>query len=151
MRYLTSELYYDGSFGLCEMTGGKHLNYGSKYGNIIGVDDMWDAVLNVIPEVKMHPKARLTWHYDAVHHVTTLVDVRLDDPSTIEKRIKAYELDLMLYTDDHGVEFYRLCSKEGVGFLLFRAGEDTDFLSATLEDRDFAISLGNAYGKSVDA
>ena len=144
VRYLTSELYYDGSYGLCEMTGGKHLNYGSKYGNIVSVDDMWHAVLNVIPEISLHPESLLGWHYHEAHHITSLVDIRLDIPSSIKRYLKQYDQEPRVYTGDNGVHYYMLHSKvpEG-GFMLFRKGEDGSFISATLEDRKIALSLGN--------
>lgn len=144
LRYLSSELYEDGSFILCEKVADRHVNYGHNYGDIRSVDDMWDAILKIIPETSIHPESLLGWHYHEEHHVTSLVDIRLDIPSSIERYLKQYDQEPSTYTGDNGVHYYMLHSNvpEG-GFMLFRKGEDGRFISATLEDREIALSLGN--------
>ena len=47
-RYFESELYDNGSFGLCgrDKDGG-HLNFGSTGGNIKTTDDLWNAIVSM--------------------------------------------------------------------------------------------------------
>ena len=46
--YFESELYSDGTFGLCARNkNNMHINYGSVGGNIETMEDMWNAVLEI--------------------------------------------------------------------------------------------------------
>ena len=47
-QYFESELYDDGTFGLCGRSkDGNHINYGKTGGDIRTYDDMWSAIISM--------------------------------------------------------------------------------------------------------
>ena len=142
-RYFTSEIYSDGTFGLCEIKDGVHSSHSNVARDIRTVDDMWNAIKALaVPDAALEPNSILAWHNQPDQGIVILVDFIIGDEESIEYRLKSYHETPESYVGDNGVHYCILRSKESNDFLLYRQGDDPLSSNALLEDREIALSLG---------
>lgn len=128
---LLSELYADGSYGLCEVaTEQQHNNFGDSYGDIRDIDDMWDAIQKRggIPN---DIDKFLNWRYNPESDFYVLVENRFEDDKAPE--ILGVEINSIILDDGRIYTLYH--NKEKNLYYLVKSDEFDGLTGVELEDK----------------